>query len=109
MTAPFKVTKNIRGNTIINCDFIKYNFACLLSNGTITACCYDEQGINKRGQISDISDCIYKKEYSLCQDCSGIKFYNEYQYQRKIINIVSRCPSIINIPTFKYVVKKFLL
>lgn len=105
-TAPSKLNKIIRINGALNCDFIKYNFACILSDGTITACCYDERGINKRSHIDNITGCIYKREYTLCKNCAGMRFYNKYQ--NKIINLINLCPSIINIPGFKHIILKYL-
>lgn len=54
-----------------NCIFLNENKCVVLWDGQICGCCYDYEGNNILGDISEI-DILNHREYDLCENCNGL-------------------------------------
>lgn len=84
-TAPDKIYHDRPLNGHLNCDFIPKNYFVILYNGTITACCMDESGVTKRGNLDDMEKIKHENKYKLCSNCEGVRFYNGFIKEEKFL------------------------
>lgn len=85
-TAPNPNAKNTGRNGYEHCDFLLKNYYVILWDGTVVACCNDEHGVTRLGQIDSIDTLSHKPKYPLCDNCAGGRYHSNFVFRERFLS-----------------------
>ncbi|MDR4509901.1 MAG: radical SAM protein [Candidatus Brocadiaceae bacterium] len=85
-TVPTSNEKNTGRNGYKHCDFLLKSYYVVLWDGSVVACCNDERGITKLGHIDSIEIISHKPKYSLCDNCAGGLYHNDFVFKERFLS-----------------------